>query len=84
MKEETDAKRWEHAKARADLKTHFSVYIVINSILWLTWLFRGGIYTHPWPVWPTVGWGIGILFNYLDIYKFSNTAENHYEKLKRG
>ena len=22
----------------------------------------------PWPVWPMFGWGIGLLFNYMDAY----------------
>jgi len=84
MKEEKDAELWQLAKARADFKTHLSVYLIINAMLWLIWLLSGGVHTHPWPMWPTLGWGVGLLFNYLAVYKFTNTAEREYEKLKRG
>ncbi|KAA9038234.1 2TM domain-containing protein [Ginsengibacter hankyongi] len=32
-------------------------------------------------IWPTVGWGIGVTFNYFGVYKFNHTAENEYQKL---
>lgn len=52
-------------------------------MLWIIWLVTAGIGTHPWPIWPTMGWGIGLVFNYLAVYKFKDTAEKEYEKLKR-
>ena len=78
-----DPQLWQQAKARAEFKTHLSVYIVVNAMLWLIWFFTGGIHAYPWPIWPTAGWGIGIIFNYLGAYKFSNTAEKEYEKLRQ-
>lgn len=84
MKEEKDDQLWQQAKARADFKTHFTTYIIINGLLWLIWLFTAGVHTHPWPMWPTLGWGIGLLFNYLAVYKFPNSAEKEYEKLKNA
>lgn len=82
MKKETDDQLWQQAKARADFKTHFTVYLIINASLWLIWFFTGSS-NYPWPVWPTLGWGIGVLFNYLGAYKFTSTVEREYEKLKR-
>ena len=78
-----DPELWEQAKARAGFKTHLAVYLVINALLWLIWMFTGGTNVHPWPIWPTIGWGIGIIFNYLGVYQFNHTAEREYEKLKR-
>lgn len=83
MKQEKDTQLWQQAKARAAFKTHLSTYIIVNSMLWLIWLFTGGIKSYPWPVWPTLGWAIGLIANYFDVYKFRNTAEKEYEKLKR-
>lgn len=83
MKEEKDAELWQQAKARADFKTHLVTFIIINGMLWIIWLVTAGIGTHPWPIWPTMGWGIGLVFNYLAVYKFKDTAEKEYEKLKR-
>jgi 2TM domain len=52
-------------------------------MLWIIWLFTGDTHSYPWPIWPTMGWGVGVIFNYLAVYKFGNTAEKEYEKLKR-
>jgi hypothetical protein len=84
MKEEKDEQLWRQAKARADFKTHLATYLIINGMLWIIWLFTGGINSYPWPIWPTAGWGVGVIFNFLAVYRFGNTVEKEYEKLKRG
>jgi hypothetical protein len=83
MKKEKDDLLWQQAKARAGFKIHLTVYIIVMTTLWIIWLYAAGINEHPWPIYPTLGWGIGIIFNYLGAYKFSNAAEREYEKLKR-
>lgn len=83
MKDEKDDQLWQQAKVRADFKIHLTAYVIINTMLWSIWLFTGATHSHPWPIWPTMGWGIGLIFNYLNVYKFSNTVEREYEKLKR-
>lgn len=83
MKEEKDAELWQRAKARADFKTHLATYVITNGMLWLIWLFTGGVNSYAWPIWPTMGWGIGIIAHYFDVYKFGNTVEKEYNKLKK-
>ncbi len=83
MKEQKDIRLWRQAKERAGFKAHFTTYVIVNASLWLTWLFTGGVNRHPWPIWLTIGWGIGIISNYLSAYRFSNTAEKEYEKLTK-
>ncbi|MGE5108991.1 MAG: 2TM domain-containing protein [Sphingobacteriales bacterium] len=80
--DDKDQKLWNIAKARAGFKTHFTVYIVVMALLWLIWILSGGVNIHPWPIYPTIGWGIGVLFNYLAVYKFDNAAEKEYERMK--
>ena len=82
MKEQKDEQLWQQAKARADFKVHLATYVIINGMLWATWYFTSGIHSHPWPIWPTFGWGIGVVLNYLSVYRFSNTIEKEYGKLK--
>ena len=48
---------------------------------------HGGIFTGPipWPIWPTLGWGLGVAFNYFDAYSSpdkQSAIEREYEKLK--
>jgi hypothetical protein len=86
--EQKDPQLWAIAKRRARFKRELVTYFVINAFLWLIWLLRsndnysGGI---PWPVWPTAGWGIAMVIQYFEAYKYpkENTAEKEYEKLKQ-
>ena len=86
--EEKDAGLWAIAKKRAGFKRDLVTYIVINVFLWLIWLFTNKSYTNsgvPWPVWPTAGWGIAIVIQYFEAYKYpkENSTEKEYEKLKK-
>ncbi len=80
----TDNQLRELAKKRVEFRIHLVVYFVVNSVLWLTWYFTGQGYM--WPVWPTAGWGIGIIFQYLFDYRPSKllSQEEEYEKLKKS
>jgi hypothetical protein len=81
-----DRMLWEIAKKRASFKTHLFTYIVVIGFLWALWAFTGREYPagKPWPLWATLGWGIGIIFHYMGAYVFpkENSVEKEYEKLK--
>lgn len=85
-----DPQLWEIAQRRASFKSHFAYYLVINGFLWAIWTFAGGRSEHygglPWPIWPTLGWGIGLLFHFMGAYVYpqSNSVEREYEKLSRN
>lgn len=86
-----DERLWHMAKKRAAFKRNLFSYFVINAFLWLLWWFTSGRHDTdgdhgiPWPAWITLGWGIGIAFNYFDAYHRSgnNLEEKEYDKLKR-
>jgi hypothetical protein len=83
-----DPKLWEIAQKRAGFKSHLATYLIVNAFLWALWFF-----THdgdnndrwPWPLWPTLGWGVGMVFHFFSVYIYpeANSAEREYEKLKR-
>jgi 2TM domain len=86
--EEKDARLWAIAKKRAGFKRDLVIYIVINVFLWLIWFFtsKGRTYSVvPWPAWVTAGWGIGIVIQYFEAFKYpkENATEKEYEKLKQ-
>ena len=86
-----DPELWEIAQRRAGFKNHASTYVIVTIFLWAVWYFTGGNsggndqYNYPWPIWTTLGWGIGIAFNYVSAYVSHkvNSTEREYEKLKK-
>lgn len=44
---------------------HFIVFTIGIAINWTIWIIFPT--DHIWPIWPTLGWGIGILSHYLAI-----------------
>jgi hypothetical protein len=56
----------ELAEARVAFKIHASIYAAVNLILWAIWTVTGG--GHPWPIYAGLGWGLGVLINYLTVY----------------
>lgn len=88
--EGSDPRLWEIARKRASFKSHLASYIIINVFLWALWFFRHGAYVShgnagwPWPLWTTLGWGIGIAFHYYDAYvnPRANSVQREYDKLK--
>jgi hypothetical protein len=61
----------EHAikrlKKRRDFYGHVLIYVLVNTFLVVIWWA-----TSPdsffWPVFPIVGWGIGVVMNAWDVY----------------
>ncbi|MDF2448553.1 MAG: hypothetical protein K0R26_1057 [Bacteroidota bacterium] len=87
METEKDRELWKLAKKRVGFKRHLATYIVINGFFWLLWFFtdRDNEYAGvPWPIFPMLGWGIGVIFNFLGAYVFFNhdLVAREYEKLK--
>jgi len=79
----TDTQLHEMARKKVDFRIHFVVYCVTIGALWIIWFATGSSYM--WPVWPMIGWGIGLVFHYLFDYKSSRflSEEEEYQKLKR-
>ncbi|MEP6467766.1 MAG: 2TM domain-containing protein [Parafilimonas sp.] len=75
---------WKVAKKRAAFKWSFSAYVFVIFFLVCVWFFSSGAGSYFWPIWPIIGWGVGILFQYLAAYQGNNlfTAEQEYERLK--
>jgi hypothetical protein len=81
-----DPQLWATAQKIASFKRNLATYFVVNAFLWIIWLLSGArTYGDgfPWPVWPTLGWGIGLLFNYLGAYVNTgvSSVDKEYNKL---
>ena len=61
-------------KKRRDFHGHVLVYLLVNAFLVVIWAV-----TSPdgffWPVFPIVGWGIGVVMNAWDVYFAEDITE---------
>ena len=62
-------------KKRRDFRGHLLVYALVNAFLVVIWAM-----TNPdgffWPVFPLVGWGIGVVMNAWDVYVAQDFSED--------
>ncbi len=87
-----DEELWQIAKRRSGFKKQLASYIIVNGFLWAIWLFTqnhidlddmNGAHV-PWPIWSTLGWGIGLAFSYYKAYHDDSEVDTmkEYQKLK--
>ncbi len=87
--ENRDEQLWRIAKKRAGFKKQLVSYIIINGFLWVIWWLTQGPNNYknegiPWPIWSTLGWGVGLAFSYYNAYHDNreNDTMREYHKLK--
>ena len=61
-------------KKKRDFRAHVVVYVMVNAFLVLIWAMTApdGLF---WPVFPLVGWGIGVVMNAWDVYFADDFSE---------
>jgi hypothetical protein len=54
-------------RKKRGLQAHLLAYVTVNLLINVIWLLTtpGGFY---WPMFPLLGWGIGLAFNVWDVY----------------
>lgn len=82
--QQRDELLWKMARKRAAFKRSLSVYVFVNAFLIGVWYFSSSPQSYFWPIWPILGWGIGLLFQYLSAFQGKNffSEEEEYERLK--
>jgi len=84
--QQRDERLWKLAKRRAEFKKHALTYLIINVFLWGVWVFnsyRHSDFDFPWPVFVTIGWGVGLAISYIAAYSgnVESLREKEYNKL---
>ena len=79
-----DQMLWKMAKKRAGFKWSFLMYVLVNLMLIGIWYFTSGEENYFWPIWPMLGWGLGVAIQYFEAYHGNQffSVQNEYEKLK--
>ncbi len=82
-----DPQLWQLAHKRAAFKRSLASYLAFSVFFWLIWYFTGSHSNRgiPWPVWPMLGWGIGIFFQYVNAYVSTGdrSIQREYENLSQ-
>jgi hypothetical protein len=66
-------------KRRRDFYGHLLVYFLVNAFLVLIWALTD-VNGFFWPVFPIVGWGIGVVMNAWDVFRNEEFGE---EQIRR-
>ena len=53
-------------KAKRGFWSHFAIYLAVNALLVVIWALTGAEYF--WPIWPILGWGIGVAANAAGVF----------------
>ena len=86
--ESADQQLWLVAKRRAKFKRSLSAYMLVIPFLWIIWYLRmpelSRYERFPWPIWPMLGWGLGLGIQYLNAYMFEvdSLEQREYDKLR--
>ncbi|MGZ5417253.1 MAG: 2TM domain-containing protein [Nocardioides sp.] len=66
-------------KKRRDFHGHMLVYLLVNAFLVVIWAVTspGGFF---WPIFPMVGWGIGVVMNAWDVYFAEDFGEEDIDR----
>jgi hypothetical protein len=64
--EDARARAVRSLKKKAEFRNHLLAYVVVNAAIVIVWVMTGSGFF--WPMFPILGWGIGLLFHAQDVY----------------
>jgi hypothetical protein len=66
MTDEQRERAIRRIRAKRGFRVHFAVYLAVNALLVAIWAMTSTAYF--WPVWPMLGWGIGVVAHAVSVY----------------
>jgi hypothetical protein len=82
---EEDADLRKQAVVRIQKKREFGAhlisYVMVNALLIVIWAIAGGGFF--WPIFPLMGWGIGIVFHAWDTYSRPPSDDQIHREMER-
>jgi predicted membrane channel-forming protein YqfA (hemolysin III family) len=72
----------ERLKKRSEFWSHLAVYLFVNALIVTVWFLAvdGGFF---WPLFPLFGWGIGVFFHALDVFRRPYSEERIRREMDR-
>ena len=68
----------ERLKKKRDFRTHIVIYVAVNAFLVAIWAVTGAGFF--WPIFPILGWGIGVGANAWDVYGRKPITEDEVQR----
>jgi hypothetical protein len=65
-------------RKRADFRTHVFIFVLVNSLLVVVWAVTGAPFF--WPIFPILGWGVGLAANAWDVYRPDPVTEERVQR----
>lgn len=66
-------------KKRSDFHGHLLMYVLVNSVLIGIWAVSSP-HAFFWPVFPLMGWGIGVIAHAWDTYRPEDLSEDRIQR----
>jgi 2TM domain len=57
----------QRLKKKRDFRSHAFIYVAVNAMLVVIWAITGTD-NFFWPIFPILGWGVGLAANAWDVY----------------
>jgi hypothetical protein len=64
--EELRERAIQQLRNKRELRAHLAAYVLVNAFLVGIWAITGAGFF--WPLFPILGWGIGVFFHGYDVY----------------
>jgi 2TM domain len=68
----------ERIEKKQEFHAHLLAYVLVNAMLIGIWAVTGAGFF--WPVFPLLGWGIGIGFHAWDTYRLGEPSEQQIQR----
>jgi hypothetical protein len=68
-------------KAKGEFKAHLLAFVLVNAFLVVIWAMTGAHFF--WPIFPLLGWGIGLVFHGWDVYGSPPSEDRIQREMKR-
>ena len=66
---------------KREFKAHVFAYVLVNTFVVAIWAVTGSGFF--WPIFPILGWGIGLFFHGWDVYQGPLTEQQIQEEMHR-
>ena len=68
-------------KKKQEFLAHLVAYVLVNAMIVAIWATTSGGFF--WPIFPIIGWGIGLIFHGLEVYRVPPSEEQIQREMDR-